>query len=490
MSYIPKIIHQLWIGNKPPPINLMNTWKDKHPDFEYIYWNETELIKKNFNSQLNHKINEMEEINGKADILRWEILHKYGGIFLDADSICIEPLDDLLELNKCFASYENEKVRGINWCNNNPVYDDVLARTHPLIATGTMAFPPNHELPKMAIEWIKHNIISVKKTSRRAWRTVGPGLLTRLYYSKKWDDITILPSFYFLPVHCSGLTYNGHGKVYAYQEWSSTKNNYDKINQINLPNHILVPNKENSVSILISSYNTKVKYVVECLDSIKNQFGHFNMEVVWINDGSDEIHTTLLKKALDNFIKNTRFTTLIYSENEKNMGIGYTLNKGVLMCNNDIIIKMDSDDIMITDRVYKQLEFMKKNPNVHLCGGQILMFKENINNIVSRSNHNSITWEEYKKAPSHWFINHPTVCYRKQSILNVGNYNKELTLMAEDFELELRMLAKYKIIYNFKEPLLYYRLHPEQVTHKGNKQPEHWKNIRNKIISNTIHLDS
>lgn len=484
MSYIPKIIHQLWIGNKPPPINLMNTWKDKHPDFEYIFWNEAELIKRNFHSQLKNKIDEMEEINGKADILRWEILYKYGGIFIDADSICIEPLDDLLDLNKSFASYENEYVRGINWCNNNPMYDDVLARTHPLIATGTMAFPPNHELPKMAIEWIKQNIISVHKTKRRAWRTVGPGLLTRLYFSRKWDDITILPSYYFLPVHCSGLTYNGHCKVYAYQEWSSTKNNYDTINTLSLPQHLL-PSKD-SVSILISSFNTKLKYIVDCLDSIKNQKGHFNMEIVWINDGSDELHTTLLKKALDNFKKTTRFTNIIYNENERNMGIGASLNKGILLCNNEIIIKMDSDDIMFPDRIYKQLEFMKKNTQIHICGAQILMFRDNIKNIVSSTNHKPILWEEYKKNPSHWFINHPTVCYRKQSVINAGNYRKELNLMAEDFDLELRMLAKYKVIYNFPEPLLYYRLHPDQVTHKGNKEPEYWKKIRNDIINNTV----
>ena len=41
---IPKIIHQLWIGTKPAPITLMNTWKEKNPDFEYIFWNEQEFI--------------------------------------------------------------------------------------------------------------------------------------------------------------------------------------------------------------------------------------------------------------------------------------------------------------------------------------------------------------------------------------------------------------------------------------------------------------
>jgi mannosyltransferase OCH1-like enzyme len=35
---IPKIIHQLWIGPKQPPIELMKTWKEKNPDYEYIHW--------------------------------------------------------------------------------------------------------------------------------------------------------------------------------------------------------------------------------------------------------------------------------------------------------------------------------------------------------------------------------------------------------------------------------------------------------------------
>jgi len=258
------------------------------------------------------------------------------------------------------------------------------------------------------------------------------------------------------------------------------------MNSIELPTELLSPKSEESVSILISSYNTKLKYIAECLESIKIQVGYFNMEIVWINDGSDELHTKLLKKTLENFIKNTRFTSLVYCENEKNMGIGYTLSKGVLLCNNEIIIKMDSDDIMFHDRIYKQFSCMKKNKDIHICGGQILMFKDNIKNIVSSTNHKSIFWEEYKKNPSHWFINHPTVCYRKQSILESGNYNKDLHLMAEDFDLELRMLKRFKHIYNFNEPLLYYRLHENQVTQIGKKNPEYWENIRNKIIERLI----
>jgi hypothetical protein len=478
--YIPKIIHQLWIGDKPPPINLMNTWKDKHPEFEYIYWNEAEILKRGIVFECQDKINEIEEINGKADIMRWELLYRYGGIFIDADSICIEPLDTLMLLNKSFAGYENEHVRGAGWSQ----LKEVLGSTHPLIATGTMAFPPGHDLPKLAIEWIKRNPVCKAKSGWRAWVTVGPGMLTRLYFSREWSDMIILPSYTFLPIHHTGLKYEGHGKVYAFQQWGSTNNSYDSMNSSTLPSILLPPTT--SVSILISSYNTNYQYIAQCLNSIKNQIGHFHMEIVWINDGSDALHTTLLKRALDNFVNTTRFVSVLYHENETNLGIGATLAKGVLLCTHEIILKMDSDDIMKEDRVRMQLQLMQANPNVHICGGQIAMFRDKPHNIVDVTKHKSLTWDEYKKQPSHWFINHPTVCYRKQSVLNAGNYNKDFREMAEDFDLELRMLKTYKYIHNMDQILVYYRLHQNQVTAKGNKDPQYWNTKRLDIINRLI----
>ena len=247
-----------------------------------------------------------------------------------------------------------------------------------------------------------------------------------MFFLKKWNDFTILPSHYFLPIHCSGLEYNRHGKIYAYQEWGSTKQNYESMNNISLPPQFTTPSKK--VSILISSLNTKAVFIKECLESITNQLGHIFFEIVWINDGSDNLHTAILKKLLREFNENTRFVKISYYENEGNKGIGYTLNKGVNLCENEIIIKMDSDDIMDPRRIIKQFDFMEKNKDIAICGGQISMFKTNGNKkyIVNKSNHPSITWEEYKKNPSHWFINHPTVCYRKSAILEAGNYNAEL----------------------------------------------------------------
>jgi mannosyltransferase OCH1-like enzyme len=467
MNKFPKIIHQIWIGDKIGPTKHMDTWRDNNPTFEYIRWNEEEINKRNMIFDCQNKIDDMEEINGKADIMRWEILYKYGGFFQDADSICISPIDDNLIQYPAFVGFEHEQERP------------------GLIATGTMAFPPKHPLVKNAINWIKNNDINRQRIKKRAWETVGPGLLTKIYNEKTYSDIKVLPSYYFLPIHCTGIEYHEHGKIYAFQEWGSTKENYDeisKINELNIPDSLLPIDLE--ISILVSSYNTKANYLKECLESIKNQTGNFKMEIIWINDGSNELNSKILKKLLDNFEKTTRFIRVCYYENETNMGVAYSLNKGINLCSNDIIMRMDSDDIMRDNRCITQIRYMIENPDVKMCGGQII-YKSNNNLNNKCTHHPSITWDDYIKNPKHWIANHATLCFRKHAIIEIGNYSLEYKDMVEDLNLEIRILKKYGYIHNLPFPLYYYRLHNNQVTCNNNDE---WRKIRDNMIDKLINL--
>jgi glycosyltransferase involved in cell wall biosynthesis len=319
-----------------------------------------------------------------------------------------------------------------------------------------------------------------------AWQRVGPGLLTKMYNSKKFDDLFIFPSYTFLPIHLSGDEYVGHSKIYAYKEWLSTKQSYDTMNLLQLPTQFTTPDK--SISILISSYNTNPIYIEECLNSIKHQNGWFNMELVWVNDGSDSSNTEILKRLLKNFERTTRFTKVVYHENQENKGIGYSLNLGVNMCSHEIIIKMDSDDIMVRDRIIKQLSFMENNPHIQVCGSQIMFFRDNIENTFNSTNHPSITWDEYIKTKSHWITNHPALCYRKSSVLSVGNYDKNKPKMIEDLEIALKLLKEFKYIHNLTESLVYYRIHDSQITKHGSVEGyEYWNKISVALIEKLIH---
>jgi mannosyltransferase OCH1-like enzyme len=464
---IPKLIHQLWIGPKPAPTKFMNTWSSKHPDFQYLFWTEADLSKlistrkitataasgEVFEQSLDciDKIVSIEEINGKADIIRWEILYQFGGVFLDADSICIEPFDHVIMGKKAFAGWENEQVRT------------------GLIATGTMGFPPNHPLCKAAIDYIQKNEVSHAATQQMAWQTVGPLLLTRLIQTGLYSDVFIFPSWFFLPIHCTGVEYTGHGKVYAYQEWGSTKKNYDVMNTIELPPQFLEPPLW--VSVLVSSYNTKHKYIHECLESIKEQQGHFGIELVWINDGSNELATALLERVLDQFRQTTRFCRVVYHKMEINRGISTCLNRGILMCSNELVVKHDSDDIMKPHRIKTQLAFVAAHPDCVVVGSNVSFLRVVQDKLMlAGDTHHpaTLTWDSYKatKPYSHWIMNHPSLLYKRSAVLAVGNYSHEPSIF-EDFELELKLLKQFGKIYNITESLVLYRLHPEQVTYAG-----------------------
>lgn len=469
---IPKIIHQLWIGPKPAPTVFMNTWKEKHEPlgFEYKFWNEESIQKEIDLSKCGKRVNSIEEINGKADILRWEILYKFGGVFVDADSICIQPIDEeLLKGVSAFAGWENETVRP------------------GLVATGTMGFTPKHQIVYNALHCIYTNPVSFRETGKKAWLNVGPGLLTKVCNAFGFSDIKIYPSYYFLPMHYTGNKYEGHGKIYAYQEWGSTKQNYDNMNNITLPNEF--KQTEKGVSVLMSSLNSKQHHLRDCLESIKMQIGTIHIEVVLVNDGSDELHTKILLNELDRFKKTTRFCSVKYIENETNCGLGYSLNKGVEQCSNEIVLRMDTDDIMKPERIMTQLEFMEHNPKCVLCGSQVDMFRDdNKDNIITTTRHVSITWSEYKNSirlqNNHWMMNHPTFCFRKEKILEVGNYNDQIHSMVEDFDLILRVLKRFGKIYNLPKSLLKYRLHGNQLTSNSNNPI--WKQKRQEMVKNYI----
>lgn len=199
---IPRIIHQIWIGPNRRPADLMETWRRLNPSFAYELWDDARCA--SFGFQNASKIAEQPEFAGKADLIRYEILRRHGGVYVDADSECVRPLEDGMLIHDSFACWENERVRP------------------GLISNGTLGTTASNELMGLLIQEAGRRDM----TAARAWITVGPMLLTQTVMMNRYTELFIYPSHYFLPEHHTGLVYEGSGPVFARQHWGSTKGLY------------------------------------------------------------------------------------------------------------------------------------------------------------------------------------------------------------------------------------------------------------------------
>jgi mannosyltransferase OCH1-like enzyme len=100
---IPQILHIVWIGPHDPPTRFIESWRDKNPDWPFQVWTNLQ------GWQNQHAIDVVRQYSAKADLIRYEILAKVGGIVVDADSEALRALEPEEFLrHQAFACYFNE----------------------------------------------------------------------------------------------------------------------------------------------------------------------------------------------------------------------------------------------------------------------------------------------------------------------------------------------------------------------------------------------
>jgi len=208
---VPKLIHVIWIGDDAKrPDNCIDTWRALHPDWEFRLWGNQDFATTHWINRTHMDAMWTRELNGVADMMRWEILYRYGGVLVDADSICVRPLDDHLLNCEAFACWENEVARP------------------GLIATGYFGSEAGNAFVGQIIKDIEAEATVV---DRMAWQSVGPQRLTEAYRTYGYTRMRIYPSHYFIPQHFTGTTYDGLDPIYAHQLWGSTRGAYEFIHQ-------------------------------------------------------------------------------------------------------------------------------------------------------------------------------------------------------------------------------------------------------------------
>lgn len=203
-------------------------------------------------------------------------------------------------------------------------------------------------------------------------------------------------------------------------------------------------------SVLMSVYyKEKAEYLEQSMESIFSQTSPTD-DFVLVCDGP-------LNKELDAVIERMQahYANILHVVRlEKNVGLGNALNEGIKYCKNDLIARMDSDDIAYSDRCERQLMIFSEQ-NIDVCSGIVDEFWENTNEVTARRVLPETSAEIYEFAKKRNPFNHPCVMFRKSSVEAVGGYQDFYLL--EDYYLWIRMLLSGYKGYNIQKSLLWMR---------------------------------
>lgn len=209
-----------------------------------------------------------------------------------------------------------------------------------------------------------------------------------------------------------------------------------------------------SITVLLPVYNG-ARYLKEAIDSILSQtFSDFTLLI--IDDASTDTSAEVIQQFRDERIH--------YVSNNKNLGLIATLNKGIELCNTELLARMDQDDLAVPERLQIQLDYLLANPSASLVASPIIgMTPEGRERDHWQLDFTTRTPEAIRtEMARNNCISHPTILIRS-AVLKKYKYQHQ-QIGSEDWDLWLRLLRDGHRIFKTQEVLLRYRIHPLSVT--------------------------
>ena len=197
----------------------------------------------------------------------------------------------------------------------------------------------------------------------------------------------------------------------------------------------------------MSCYNAAAT-ITHAIESIINQsFEH--LELIIIDDGS----TDQSKEIILQFCQKDQRIRLI--ENEINIGLAASLNKGIRSASSSIIARMDADDWAMPTRIEKQYQYMKDHEHIDILGTAMVQMNKQgkeVGIIRLPQKHKDIVQRVFRKP----MVYHPTIMIKKEIYERYGFYDETLR-WAEDADLWYRIYDRVQF-HNLTDVLLRYRI--------------------------------
>ena len=192
----------------------------------------------------------------------------------------------------------------------------------------------------------------------------------------------------------------------------------------------------NLVSIIIPCFNSE-RYIRETLNSALSQ-SHKSIEVICVDDGSVDRTNTIIEEYQQRY--NNLF--LIRSRGK---GASVARNTGLAFCKGDFVQYLDSDDVLLRDKIERQLLLME------LEGGDMVisdyeLYDESLNHLLIKHSFEKVVANPLEVAIKQ-VISTNAPLYSKRILLEVRGHNESLR-SCQDWDLNLRLvLNNVKILY-------------------------------------------
>lgn len=226
---------------------------------------------------------------------------------------------------------------------------------------------------------------------------------------------------------------------------------------------------KNKISVIMGIYNCE-QYLSESIESIINQT-YTNWELIMCDDGSNDNTLKIAKQYSE------KYPEKIYVlENEKNMGLNYTLNKCLDKATGYYIARQDGDDISLPYRFEKEIEFLKKNQEYSIVSSNMIFFDED-GDWGQSNNYGEVKKENFIKGSP---ICHAPCIIKTEALKNVGGYTVEKKLLrVEDYHLWFKFFIKKYRCYSIKECL--YKMRDDNNAYKR-------RSLKNRINETRLKL--
>ena len=186
------------------------------------------------------------------------------------------------------------------------------------------------------------------------------------------------------------------------------------------------------------------RHLAASLDSILGQtLG--DLELVVVDDGSRDATPEILAEA-------AKRDPRVRVHRQEPGGLTAALNAGCALARAPLIARMDGDDVMLSDRLERQLAFLDRHPEVAVLGGGLVLVDEEGREIDREAGRAEPRMLERND------LTHATVVMRADAFRELGGYRFD---QAEDYDLWLRLEERHAIS-AVPEPVIRYRLHPGQ----------------------------